>query len=349
MDLYRHILGCILGTAVGDAAGLRREGLSARRAEKLYGSTVSPNLLFGRGYCSDDTEHTLMVGHSLCTSGAQYTFFEEHLARNFKRWLLTIPPGIGFGTLKACLKLLLGFGPERSGVGSAGNGPAMRSALIGLCSPTDEAVLQLVRASTSLTHIAPRAAEGAWVVARAARLPLAARPIEPIQFLSETVGEINGRELREVLAAATRALSSAHTPREFAQSLGWKNRVTGYVNQTVPAALYCWAHSPNDFAQCIQNAVSLGGDTDTVAAITGAIAGANLTDKAIPHEWLARLAEWPRTTAWMQQLAERLSEAAATRMAVQPPSMRWLATVPRNLVFGAVVIVLALRRLLPPY
>ena len=63
MDAYSHILGCLLGTAVGDAAGLRREGLSKRRAQRMYGQRpIRPDLLFGRGLCSDDTEHTVMVG-----------------------------------------------------------------------------------------------------------------------------------------------------------------------------------------------------------------------------------------------------------------------------------------------
>ena len=60
MDRYSNILGCLLGTALGDAVGLRREGLSRQRAMRLYGGApLQPNLLFGWGFCSDDTEHTL--------------------------------------------------------------------------------------------------------------------------------------------------------------------------------------------------------------------------------------------------------------------------------------------------
>ena len=65
MTLQQHLLGCLLGAAVGDAAGLRREGLTPRRARRLYGDDITPNLFAGYGMGSDDTEHTVMVARSL--------------------------------------------------------------------------------------------------------------------------------------------------------------------------------------------------------------------------------------------------------------------------------------------
>lgn len=47
MNLSPHILGCLLGTAVGDASGLPREGLTPQRAHRLYAPDVSPKLLAG--------------------------------------------------------------------------------------------------------------------------------------------------------------------------------------------------------------------------------------------------------------------------------------------------------------
>src|SRR4029079_1298112 len=134
MNLYQHILGCLLGTAVGDAVGLRREGLSRARALRMYGGPpLMPALVWGRGFCSDDTEHTLMVARALALSAGNPEHFEAFLAADLKRWLLTLPAGVGLATLRACLKLLIGFAPRHSGVFSAGNGPAMRSALTGVC------------------------------------------------------------------------------------------------------------------------------------------------------------------------------------------------------------------------
>lgn len=350
MDIYRHILGCLLGTAVGDAVGLQREGLTRQRAMRLYGGPpFSPALIFGRGYCSDDTEHTQMVGRALALSGGVTEQFERQFASDLKTWLLAMPAGVGLATLRACLKLLLGFGPRHSGVYSAGNGPAMRSALIGVCAPSDERVVELVRVSTRLTHIDPKAEEGALLVARAARLATAGAGIAPVEFIRKGASEAIGDELRDTLEAAAKALDTGNSCLEFAQARGWFNGVSGYVNQTVPAALYCWARTPHDFQRCVENAVLLGGDTDSVAAITGAICGANLGSDAIPSEWIERLLEWPRTVDWNRHLAKQLTEARASQASTQPPPMYWLATVPRNAVFAAAVIMLGIRRLLPPY
>jgi ADP-ribosyl-[dinitrogen reductase] hydrolase len=350
VDLYRHILGCLLGTAVGDAVGLKREGLSRQRAMRLYGGPpLRSSLIFGFGFCSDDTEHTLMVGRALASSHSDPDLFERQFVADLRRWLLTGPAGVGFATLRSCLKLLIGFGPRKSGVFSAGNGPAMRSALIGICAKSEGALIRIVRASTRVTHTDPKAEEGALLVARAARLARTEAKLEPLAFLRLAVTEVTGNELRTTLLSAVDALAGGKPCLDFAKSQGWAKGVSGYVNQTVPAALYCWAHSPGDFRQCVENAVLLGGDTDSVAAITGAICGANLGSEAIPADWIERLAEWPRTTDWIRHLAQELTTASENRAVKNPPPMYWMATLPRNTLFAAVVILLGVRRLFPPY
>src|SRR5688572_20970981 len=93
---YARLLGCLLGTALGDAVGLPREGLSRRRAEKWYGSQpLRPNLIAGNGFCSDDTEHTQMVGRALALSRGNVPEFERELARQLRRWIATLPAGVG--------------------------------------------------------------------------------------------------------------------------------------------------------------------------------------------------------------------------------------------------------------
>lgn len=350
MDRYSKILGCLLGTAVGDAVGLKREGLSKKRARRLFGAPpLAPDLLLNRGLCSDDTEHTQMVGRALVISKGDTQVFEKQLASELKRWLLTMPAGIGLATLRSCFKLLLGFHPEHSGVYSAGNGPAMRSALLGLCASSESQLQELVRCCTRITHIDPRAEQGALLVAQAARLSITEPGRTPIEFLSGTVESVQGDELKRSIANAVRHLERHSSPEEFAQDQGWGEGVTGYINQTVPAALYCWAYSPDQLRESVENAVMLGGDTDSVAAITGAICGANLGAEAIPAEWKQGLTEWPRTVSWMEHLADRLSQSPQPSEILLPPPMHWLATVPRNLVFALLVLTLWSRRLLPPY
>jgi ADP-ribosylglycohydrolase len=349
MDSYERILGCLLGTAIGDAAGLRREGLSRRRALRIYGDSVSPQLIAGCGFCSDDTELTVMTGRALALHRRDFDQFERALAGQLRRWIFTAPAGVGLATLRASLKLGMGISPQKSGVFSAGNGPAVRAALLGVCSDSFEESRELVLRSTKITHTDPKAYEGALLISEAARFACSEEAGSPTVLLNAMIDRIEGEELRRSMVAAQAALSNRISPREFCVSQGWEEGVSGYVNHTVPAAVYCWAASPDDFQRSVISAVLLGGDTDSVAAITGAIAGARGGVRAIPTEWKAKLAEWPRTTAWLERLAASLDQSRNNGTVMEPPPMHWLATLPRNALFAIVVLSLGFRRLLPPY
>ena len=79
-----HIVGCILGTAVGDAIGLPYEGLSRQRAARLLGDPDRHRLFFRRGMVSDDTEHTCIVAQSLIAANGDLQAFQQSLARGFR-------------------------------------------------------------------------------------------------------------------------------------------------------------------------------------------------------------------------------------------------------------------------
>lgn len=167
--LTETLAGCLLGTAVGDAVGLAAESLSRRRQSRLYPNLDGPRLIGNRGMVSDDTEHACLVAVALAVSGGDPEVFERHLARGLRRWITAIPAGVGWATLRACGKLCLGVSPSRSGAWSAGNGPAMRSASIGVAYGHDTAqLITLVRISTRITHTDPKAEAGALAVAVAA-------------------------------------------------------------------------------------------------------------------------------------------------------------------------------------
>jgi ADP-ribosylglycohydrolase len=170
MDRTRAITGLLLGTAVGDAVGLPVEGLGRRRVERLLGpGPVHHRLLFGRGMTSDDTEHACMTGQALLAARGDPDRLARSLAWRLRGWLLGLPAGVGAATARAVLKLWVGFPPSGSGVWSAGNGPCMRSPLLGVCGRDAAHVAELVRASTRLTHTDPAAERGALAVALAAR------------------------------------------------------------------------------------------------------------------------------------------------------------------------------------
>jgi ADP-ribosylglycohydrolase len=124
MTRRERLVGLLLGTAVGDALGLPREGMSARRAARMFGGAPLRHRFFlGRGMVSDDTEHACMTAQALLASGGDAAGFARSLAWRLRGWILSAPAGIGFGTLRAILKLWIGFSPSASGVRSAGNGP----------------------------------------------------------------------------------------------------------------------------------------------------------------------------------------------------------------------------------
>jgi len=71
---------------------------------------------------------------------------------------------------------------------------------------------------------------------------------------------------------------------------------------SVPTAIYCFLSRPDSFAGAISGAISLGGDTDTIGAMTGAISGAYLGVDAIPGRWQDKL----ENHRYIAELAESL-------------------------------------------
>lgn len=353
-----QVTGVILGTAVGDALGLPRESLSRRRASRLFGEPpLRHAFLFGRGMVSDDTEHTCMTGQALLRAPDDVDGFARSLAWRLRFWLLGLPAGTGRATLRSVLKLWLGFPPTRSGVWSAGNGPAMRAALLGVCLRHDrERLHAYVRASTRLTHTDPRAERGAFLVALAAHFGAVRGPegIESENFLREAREALPDadEELRGPLDKMEDHLRRGAPALELADTLGLHRGVSGYVYHTVPLALYCWLRHPGDFRQAVEEVIALGGDADSTGAVVGGIAGATLGAGGIPGKWLDGLLEWPRSVPWMRRLAERLARqfpAGGLPARQGPLPLFWPGQIPRNLFFLSVVLAHGFRRLLPPY
>ena len=355
----RVVLGCIFGTAVGDAFGLACEGLSRKRQAKMFPVLEGHKLLpFGRGMCSDDTEHTCMLAQSLIET-AHYPDIDEQAKRfasNFgwrlRFWLLGMPAGIGLATLRAILKLWIGFPARTSGVYSAGNGPAMRVALIGVCYGSDVPRMRaLVRAATRITHTDPKAEHGALAVALAAHLGSTGQDIAPEDYtrrLRDLLGD-DARELQELVDGVAQSVSRKETAADYTARTGSANGVSGYMFHTVPAALHVWLAHQGDYRGGITSIVRLGGDTDTAAAIVGAVIGARVGKEGIPVEWLNCLVEWPRTEAWMESVAARLADGTAKHTKGYAVPLSWFKLLARNAFFIPLVLAHGFRRLLPPY
>ncbi len=351
-----RLAGVLLGTAVGDSLGLPCEGLSPRRARRLFGGPpLRHRFLFGRGMTSDDTEHTCMLAQALLRFPDDPERFARCLGWKLRWWLLGLPAGIGKATLTSILRLWLGFSSRSSGVRSAGNGPAMRSAVLGVCLGNKaEQLAACVRASTRLTHTDPRAELGALLVALAAHLGAAGPAgvtMAAFRGLLEQRKVQPDEELARLLRLLEGHLGKGDPASVFVEGMGLRRGVTGYVYHTVPAALYCWLRHPGDFRAAVEEVILLGGDTDTTAAITGALVGATVGAAGIPAELVAGLLEWPRSVRWMRALAERLSQVFASDPPRAGPRLGlfWPGVLLRNGLFLLVVLGHVGRRCLPPY
>lgn len=308
----------------------------------MYAGPLRQRLVAGRGMLSDDTEHACMTAQALLAESHDPARFARVLAWKLRWWLLALPPAIGLGTLRALVRLWLGFSPARSGVHSAGNGAVMRAPIIGAWFDDPDQIERFVAASTSITHRDPRAHAGALAIAIAAHHAVRDREIDPAVVLDDIRARTPDRELRDALGRVELALARSQEPVELASDLGLARGVTGYVHHTVPVCLHAWLRSPGDFRRAVGDVIMLGGDSDTTGAIVGALAGASAGEGAIPRGWLA-ISDAPRTLAWIRALGARIRDRGA-------PLRLWWPVVPlRNALFAAVVLGTGLRRLFPPY
>jgi ADP-ribosylglycohydrolase len=334
--------------AVGDALGLPNEGLTPRRARRLFPDVDRFHFLFGRGMFSDDTEHACMTAQALLAAGNEPRRFSRSLAWRLRWWLVGCPIGTGKATALGCLRLWLGVSPTRSGVYSAGNGPCMRAPILGVAlGDRPELVREFVHRSTRITHTDPRAEQAALSIAIAAHLSgngistpadVADRLTSALDPSSELTGLI-----RRTAAAVDRPTEA------FAADLGLGKGVTGYALHTLPVVLHAWLRFPEDYPSAVRSVIRCGGDADTTAAIVGGIVGARVGVDGIPERWRSGIAEWPRNLRWIERLGRELARGLDTGQPQRTVPINPIGLLARNMIFAGVVFAHVFRRLLPPY
>lgn len=344
----RAIAGCLLGGAIGDSYALPYEGLAPSRIRKIF-QPGGFHFFFGKGMVSDDTEHAVMTAQALVESGGDTEVFRQRLAWKMRIWILLLPAGVGFATLRSCLKLWFSFSPLCEGVFSAGNGPMMRSPIIGVyCDADINSLKNLVRISTRLTHTDPKAEHGAVAVALAAWMSAQGKfdATAYLEQLRSALGE-EGAEMIEIARKSAELAVGGATPEEFAEKFGLQKGVSGYVNHTTSAVIYLWLRHGKDLKNALDEAIRFGGDTDTVAAIAGGVIGAGM--EAMPQELLNGVIEWPMTPRWMEGLAETLGLSRIGAGRGKAPRLSVFGRIARNVFFLLIVLFHGFRRLLPPY
>lgn len=353
MLLKSQIAGVILGTAAGDSIGLPGENISRRRLNNLWKGVLIHRFFFGRGMCSDDTEHTIFTAQALLEYPSDVECFIRSMGWKFRFWLLGLPAGVGFATLRSIFKLWMGFSPWKSGVYSAGNGPAMRSALLGVffCDRNKD-LEEYVTASTQITHRDPKALVGALAVAYTAAWTVKNPGIIPEWKTMKTLWISHAMfdsDWLDIIQKMEESYTHGESVAVFASSIGCKKGVSGYIYQTVPVCLYSWLVHYGNFSKTIEAVIYCGGDTDTTGAIAGALAGASCGVEGIPKDWINGIMEFPRTRSFMEKLSESVCRVKTCGIPENSLGYAWFLLPIRNIFFFVIVLIHVGRRCLPPY
>ena len=153
-----------------------------------------------------------------------------------------------------------------------------------------------------------------------------------------------------MLQLARKAVEAKNQSTEvFAASIGCDKGVSGYMYHSVPVALHAWLAHPKDLEAAVAAAIRCGGDTDTVAAITGSIVGAGVGRAGVAPARLEKLWDWPRGVEWMDRAARNAVEATSSRNPRAPLFVFGPLILVKNLFFIVVVLLHGFRRLAPPY
>lgn len=174
------------------------------------------------------------------------------------------------------------------GQGSFGNGGAMRVAPVATVAADLHHAGELAVRTAGVTHAHEDGQRGAALQAGAAFLVLEsdpARPLDVDQLLHDLGQVVQSRSWHEKLERIAELTRISASPQRAASVLG--NDVTALGS--VPTALLSFLVNRDDPATTIRYAIRVGGDTDTIAAMAGALAGARHGASALPDAWLQRL------------------------------------------------------------
>ena len=233
----------------------------------------------------DDAAMTLLLGESLLASKG---FDAADVGRRWAKWMKVDGRGIGITTKRALTLIERGKEPFEAGRlvyqenprRSAGNGSVMRCLPVALRFHED--VDRLIRASTqqaAITHADERCTWGAAAVNLAARELLHGN----IYFVDEVLHRIGDR--------APRALRDAihRVPRESESDLPIAVAgEAGYVVHCIEIAFWFATHD-RSLEEALIYLAQAGGDTDTNAAVAGALLGARYGETALPPRWIDQL------------------------------------------------------------
>lgn len=333
------VRGCLVGTAVGDALGMPSEGMTRTDIANIFGyidGYRDSNSKFSRelkkGQWTDDTKLALATAEGIIDGLAKNSVFNANV---IKSAILVIyieaymeHQNRGFGrttreSLKARIEGREPFGPEQ--VSRPGNGCAMKNAIIGIfsalmiyfgvsCSEEDEENFEID--ISLLTHNDSRSivagllqAEIAWFLffgwhlnneTNFSWIVKKAKYYEE-KVLKNSLVKDGSPKVSEKIALIPDVIKGSD--EMIADIL----KTSGAAFESFPTALAFAAKYQNDFRKAVLAGANAGGDTDTIAAMSGALVGTRLGFSSIPEEWLAEL----ENKDYIVSVADKLIEAVA--------------------------------------
>jgi poly(ADP-ribose) glycohydrolase ARH3 len=299
-ELLDRLRGCLLGLAIGDALGGKFEAQDAEAIRARF-PTVQALIDYPQDeiWYTDDTQMAIGVAETLIAHGQ---ILEESLCRSFVE---NYVPSRGYGRGARAVLEAMEDGRDYRRVaeqyfpgGSYGNGAAMRVAPVGLVFRDHLPKLwEQARQSALPTHLHPLGIEGAQLLARAVALATQRTTFDRASFFADLLGSCESADYRSKIEAA----AQVQTPDDLAL-LG--NRIEAL--HSVPTAIASFALTPESFEETIAHVIFLGGDTDTLAAMAGALSGAFVGAGKLPSRLVNLLENSPKGRTYLTELADKL-------------------------------------------
>ena len=317
---FSHAHGALAGLALGDALGMPTQAMSPEQIRAVYGHITG--LVDGdasqpyapgmpAGSVTDDTEQALLIASLLVrgrgSSSGRVALNAVEFAHALLAWEDSmIERGsldlLGPSTKAALERVRAGEDPLTVGGAGTTNGAAMRVTPIGIAVSTEdpEAFAEAVWSSCRVTHATRQGFQSAALVAAAVSMGIdAARSPSPDlrSLLWKAVTYVDSLPERgawtpdpDVVAATRRAMQLAINPASSSLECLVEQVGTSVASaHAIPMAFALLARDPSP--QALLDAANIGGDTDTIGAIAGAILGAALGVQVLPADSLSMIEE----------------------------------------------------------
>lgn len=300
--------GALLGTAVGDALGAGYEFKPPLDKDVPVVFMASPDL--APGEYTDDTAQAVAI--ALAASRSDLSVSLDEVAKEFFRWYEEDGRGVGIQTERIFREVTDRTSAAELNLESnlfmvsnelaAGNGSLMRTAVVALpFLSKPEVVAEVASAVSLLTHADLDCREACIIWSKAIRHAILFENFDGIQLAINELPSFRQSYWNE-LFDATESVSDAS---QFTNN-GW---VIHAIQAAFKVIMSTATETPEHLVLGIEAAVRVGNDTDTVAAIAGALLGARWGYSAIPKDWLEILHGWPGYKAQdLVELADQITE-----------------------------------------